>query len=80
MTHPFILGELAQQRHAELLKEAQTERLLREAGVVKPAPSALKILVAVCLAAPFVAVLVHVAAAAAGVGGGGGGGFVHLMM
>jgi hypothetical protein len=62
-----------------LLKEAHTERLLREAGVLKPRPSALKILVAVCLAAPFVAVLVHVAAAA-GVGGGGGGGFVHLMM
>ncbi len=79
MTHPFILGELAQQRQAEILKEAKTERLLREAGVVKPTPPALKILVAVCLAVPFVAVLVHVAAAA-GLGGGGGGGFVHLMM
>jgi len=79
MTHLFVLGELAKQRQAELLKEAETERLLREAGVVKPRPSALKIFVAVCLAMPIVLLLVRVAAAAS-FGGGGSGGFVHLMM
>ena len=79
MNNDHFLWELAQQRQAELLKEAQTERLLREAGVLKPTPSALKIFVAVCLAMPIVMLLVRVAAAAAG-GGGGSGGFIHLMM
>jgi len=79
MNNDHFLWELAQQRQAEILKEAKTERLLREAGVVKPTPSALKILVAVCLAMPIVLLLVRVAAAAS-FGGGGGGGFVHLMM
>jgi len=79
MNNDLFLWELAQQRQAEILKEAETERLLREAEVVKPRPSALKILVAVCLAMPIVMLLVRVAAAAAG-GGGGSGGFIHLMM
>jgi len=78
MNNDHFLWELAQQRQAEMLKEAETERLLREAGVLKPTPSALKILVAVCLAMPIVLLLVRVAAAAAG--GGGGSGFIHLMM
>jgi len=79
MNNDLFLWELAQQRQAEILKEAETERLLREAGVLKPRPSALKILVAVCLAMPIVLLLVRVAAAAS-FGGGGSGGFVHLMM
>jgi hypothetical protein len=45
----YELWHLAQQRQAELLKEAENERLLREAGLVKPKPLAARLLVAVCV-------------------------------
>ncbi|HKZ71065.1 MAG TPA: hypothetical protein VJ020_13355 [Anaerolineales bacterium] len=62
----YELWNLAQQRQEELLNEAENERLLREAGILRPKPLALKLLAAVCVAAPLVMLFVRVVAAAGG--------------
>jgi hypothetical protein len=54
--------QLAQERHRELLKEANDARLLREAGVKDAVPGAVKLVGLVLLGLPFVVMLVRAVA------------------
>ena len=59
----YELWNMARHRQAELLKEAETERMLRQVGWVKSTSLTVKLLLAACLCLPFALLFVRMVVA-----------------
>ena len=62
MSHHYYSWELFQERKRELLHEAETNRLLKQAGVSNPKPAQHWLLAAVCVAVPLAVLIVRAVA------------------
>jgi hypothetical protein len=77
-----LLAAVSRERQAEMIREARLARQLHNPnGKEGKAMLSRKLIVALCVAAPFVWLVIRaVGVAAAATGGGGGGGWVRLAM